>query len=120
MDNKNNFKMYVQKILKLFYNKNHICKENFFNEVSNNKIYTGEIMIVNKVFDEILQTEEKKQSEEKDRDLELLKKYEIESSDLISTKDIIKMGESILDTVESECSEDQEENELFMMNDEED
>lgn len=120
MDNKNNFKMYVQKILKLFYNKNHICKENFFNEVSNNKIYTGEIMIVNKVFDEILQTEEKKQSEEKDRDLELLKKYEIESSDLISTKDIIKMGESILDTVESECSEDQEESELFMMNDEED
>jgi hypothetical protein len=121
MDNKNNFRMYVKKILKLFYNKNDICKENFFREVSNNKIYTGEMIIFNKLFDEIFQTEDKKHIEEKDRDLELLQRYDIESSDLISSKDILKMGESILDTIESdEGSEDNEEDELTIMNDEED
>jgi hypothetical protein len=104
MDNHYNFKNYVKKILKLFQEKHKVCKANYFREITDNRVYTGEILIVNKVFDEILQTEEKKQSEEKDRDLELLKKYDIESSDLIPTMDIIKMGEDIVDKTEDDDS----------------
>lgn len=132
MDNKNNFKTYVKKILKLFQEKEKVCKENFLIEVSDHRIYTGEILIVNKVFDEILQTEEKKSGDdslllagppggpkqvEKDRDLELMKKYEIESSDLIPNREIIKMGIDIMDKLEDENTVSPE---SLIMDDEED
>lgn len=102
MDNMNNFKIYVKKILKLFKDRQKVCKSNFFREVSDHRIYTGEIIIVNKVLDDISQREEYKLNEKKDRDLGLLKKYNIESSDLISSKDIIQMGKDILDKIETE------------------
>ena len=48
----------------MFQEKEKVCKENFLTEVSDHRIYTGEILIVNKVFDEILQTEEKKSGDD--------------------------------------------------------
>ena len=54
MDNSLNFKIYVKRILGLFEKNNDISKMNFWNDITDNTIFTGDILIHNKLLDDVL------------------------------------------------------------------
>ena len=124
MDNNKNLKMFIKRILGIYEKNNIDTKSNFFKEVGDRTIYKGEILIYNKMLDEMFQNSDKKHDVEKDHDFELLKKSEEESEKgekFLTDMDIFKMGEDMVDSSDEDSNlEESCDESLTIMNDEED